>query len=95
MSKHTPGPWEDRPQSSNAYHQIYATDGNGGLVAIVYDYCGDDTPANAKLIAASTDLLRELEHLVRLLEPLEQNGGLDVPGLATLNGAREAIAKAR
>jgi DNA-directed RNA polymerase subunit RPC12/RpoP len=36
-------------------------------------------------------LARELRHLVRLLEPLEQEGGLAVPGLATLNGARAAL----
>ena len=35
---------------------------------------------------------KELEHLVRLLEPLEKAGTLDVPGLATLNGARKALA---
>lgn len=40
------------------------------------------------------DALRELEHLVRLLEPLENAGSLNVPGLATLNSARAAIAKA-
>lgn len=34
----------------------------------------------------------ELEHLVRLLEPQEKAGTLDVPGLATLNGARKALA---
>lgn len=50
--------------------------------------------ANAKLFAASKDLLKELIHLVRLLEPLEMDGRLDVPGLATLNGARKAIDKA-
>lgn len=50
--------------------------------------------ANAHLIAASPALLRELRHLVRLLEPLEQSGALNVPGLATLNGARSAISRA-
>lgn len=34
---------------------------------------------------------RELAHLVRLLEPLEADGSLNVPGLATLNGARAAL----
>jgi hypothetical protein len=31
---------------------------------------------------------------VRLLEPLEEAGTLNVPGLATLNGARKAITEA-
>ena len=37
-------------------------------------------------------VVRELARLVRLLEPLEQAGTLNVPGLATLNGARAALA---
>ena len=40
-------------------------------------------------------LFRELQHLTRLLEPLEKNGTLNVPGLATLNGARAALTKAK
>jgi hypothetical protein len=40
---------------------------------------------------AGQALHKELAHLVRLLEPLEKDGGLDVPGLATLNGARKAL----
>jgi hypothetical protein len=39
------------------------------------------------------ELVRELTHLVRLLEPLEKEGGLQVPGLATLNGARAVLSK--
>jgi hypothetical protein len=58
---------------------------------ITFDDCGY---ANARLIAAAPELLAELRHLVRLMEPLEQDGSLHVPGLATLNGARAAIAKA-
>ncbi len=46
------------------------------------------------LFAAAPKLLKELKHLVRYLEPLERDGGLNVPGLATLNGARAAIAEA-
>lgn len=38
--------------------------------------------------------LKELKHLVRLLEPMEEAGTLNVPGLATLNGARRAISEA-
>jgi len=45
--------------------------------------------------AQRDDLYRELAHLVRLMEPLEQAGTLNVPGLATLNGARAALARAR
>lgn len=52
---------------------------------------GEESEANGKLIAGSKNVLRELIHLVRLLEPLEKDGSLNVPGLATLNGARKAI----
>jgi hypothetical protein len=59
------------------------------------EWCADIDHPDARLIAAAPLLLHELQHLVRLLEPIERDGGLDVPGLATLNGARAAIAKAR
>ena len=49
----------------------------------------------AAMACAAPKLLHELEHLVGLLEPMEQDGTLQVPGLATLNGAREAIKAAR
>lgn len=48
----------------------------------------------AFLAAAAPELLRELKHLVLLLEPHEADGSLAVPGLATLNGARAVIYKA-
>lgn len=46
---------------------------------------------NARLteaLAATTD---ELEHLARLLEPALNNGGVTVPGLATVNAAWLAV----
>lgn len=96
-SKHTPGPWDWRDRSEL---RAKGADGRyGDLVAgAVYEYdCGafiEASDADRDLIAAAPDLLRELRHLVRLLEPMEREGGLDVPGLATLNGARAAIARA-
>lgn len=48
----------------------------------------------ANLIAAAPDLLKELEHLVRLVGPALENGA-DIPGLATVNGAVAAIKKAK
>ena len=84
MSAHTPGPWRLRGASG------------GGLVVerpiqSLQVFPEDD----ARLIAAAPDLLAELAHLVSLLEPLELSGTLAVPGLATLNDARAAIAKAK
>lgn len=54
---------------------------------------GDDEGRRA-LIAAAPDLYKQLAHLVRLIEPLERDGSLNIPGLATLNAARKALAKA-
>lgn len=69
-------------------------DGSTPYVAEALSRVEEEREANAKLIAAAPDLLKELVHLVRLLEPLEKEGGMDIPGLATLNGARKSIEKA-
>lgn len=45
------------------------------------------------LAARVVELERELSHLVRLLEPLEEIGTLNIPGLATLNAARALLTK--
>ena len=46
-------------------------------------------------IPNAAGLYRELQHLVRLLGPELEAGRLQVPGLATLNGANAALAAAR
>lgn len=96
---HTPGPWgfeytEDNKRIIIGKGLVEGPDGYD--VAEVYsDDCPyEEAEANARLIAAAPELLHEIKHLVRLLEPLEQDGTLNVPGLASLNGARAAIAKA-
>jgi hypothetical protein len=52
-------------------------------------------PEHLQLMAAAPDLYRELQHLVRLLETYEESGDLNVYGLATLNGARAALSRAK
>lgn len=47
---------------------------------------------DARLIASAPELLHELKTLVMLISPYESEGR--IPGLATLNAARAAIAKA-
>lgn len=97
MPKHTPGPWEwytscsyRRLGLAERYEEIVYpvvyTDGHPGI-----EFRNE---ADKALIAAVTDLYAELAHLVRLLEPLEREGTLAVPGLATLNAARAALRKA-
>lgn len=57
----------------------------------------DDLIHDARLLhqvlPVQESLYRELKHLIRLMEPLEADGTLNIPGLATLNGARAAAAK--
>lgn len=99
-AKHTPGPWEaSRGIDKEPDRWVVTVVGPKpwGVATIENGAPGDTLKteeANARLFAAAPELLRELKHLVRLLEPLERDGGLNVPGLATLNGARAAIAKA-
>lgn len=55
----------------------------------------EEQAANLCLFLAAPDIYAEFAHLVRLLEPMESAGTLNVPGLATLNGARAVLARAR
>ncbi len=99
MSQHTPGPWKlagihrSRAEGKSAFYEI-GDDVSAFWIAKVQTFDDDNGryAANARLIASAPELLQELLHLVRLLEPVEDT--LNVPGLATLNGARAAIAKA-
>ena len=97
----TPGPWIVKRDSG--LRQRIQTAGDKGTLCYMTarpfahgaNFSHEQITANAHLIAAAPDLLNGLMHLVRLLEPLEHSGALNVPGLATLNGARAAIAKAQ
>jgi hypothetical protein len=95
---YTPGPWDFRgslgPASNPHAKGPHIVEANGTQIAIMSGWRSDVTEANARLIAAAPELLKELRHLVRLLEPAEKDGAIDVPGLATLNAARAAIRKA-
>ena len=91
-AKHTAGPWHD--DGYRIYGATESEDKRRGPMIVEYKHVDNFNYADAPLIAAAPDLLHELRHLVRLLEPLEREGTLNVPGLATLNGAREAIKKA-
>ena len=92
----TPGPRRVRFESYGA--KVIAEDGtplgwhgrNGGMSLA-------QAHANAILDAAGPELVSELHRLVDALEPLERDGRwpLDHAGIATLNGARAALAKAR
>lgn len=89
----TPGPWRawDRGIGWEIHHR-WKNDEDGGW-PLNGGFRETFREADARLMSAAPDLLKELRHLVRALEPLE-DGHLEIPGLATLNGARKAIAKA-
>ena len=99
--KVTSGKWVVKQGSDYTQVGTYTDDEFYPLANIVEEETYDadidvaEAEANAHFMAASKILYWELNHLVTLLEPLESNGNLNVPGLATLNGARAAIAKAK
>ena len=91
---HSAGPWDFVAEPGQMV-LVYSGNDETMVAEINALYDNDaETLANARLIAAAPELLKELRHLVRLLEPAEKDGAIDVPGLATLNGARAAIRKA-
>jgi hypothetical protein len=100
-TQHTPGPWPvrvyDQDESGTPWRYV-SFDGGPKLLTDPIRGWPENHPdreiavADARLIAAAPNIYRELAHLVRRLEPLEQGGGLNVAGIATLNGARAALA---
>lgn len=103
QTRFTPGPWSATPDNYNGdvVMRIRGDDRSRLLFTLVYPGSllsaaeKAETAANGYLIASAPDLYAALEHLFKLLEPMEQDGRLQVPGLATLNGARAALRKAR
>lgn len=69
MTEHSPGPWHEERSADGAYHQgIY--DARARCVAVVWRSEQDPLPseerrANARVIAASTDLLEACKGLLR------------------------------
>jgi len=88
VSGHTEGPWKLNWRVTK--YEIFSDDEMAGW--FTPSRLPEDE-ANARLIAAAPDLLAELQHLRRLLHPWIESGNT-IPGLATLNGADAAIARA-
>lgn len=82
--EHTPGPWVDEsgvihaPVGSNIIHPARITD----------YFNSEEAQANARLIAASPDLLAALESMVSITPEDQNNTGI-------VASARRAIEKAR
>lgn len=83
MTKHTPGPWtaEDSAHRNEWSHWISGGDVRTIAAVSTHDNCND----NARLIAASPELLKAVEHV---LNASEANGGINWQKL------RDAVAKA-
>ena len=95
---HTPGPWELGDENNQCCEVVLGTshnltasldrrDRNTGEVVITRD----EMLANARLIAASPDLLEALEQCLRYIESDEYTHGRN---FASGNVARDAIEKA-
>jgi hypothetical protein len=102
MSKHTPGPWEVcrvalNPQWFVGY-TIGCADPNARRICDLNKYASDEErEANARLIAAAPDLLRELADLIDLADTAMHGAnrdGSEYDRDAELAPARAAIARA-
>ena len=95
---YTPGPWK----LSGHPARVVAKRGYP-IADLVWDYSSVMSvrthEANARLIAAAPELLKELERLYLYVDALRQDGKIDKKCLkvteGTLNKALKAIAKAR
>lgn len=88
MSKHTQGSWE---LISIPGHLTTLQNDKG---EIIFKIRSGMMPSyvDGNVIKAAPELLKELKHLVKLIEPVLSE--VNIPGLATLNGAKRAIDKA-
>ena len=99
--KHTPGPWEMKPEEvDKPYIRIRGTQLGGrfkiaNVLTPVYDGVPEreakETRANAQLIAAAPELLEALQLCEEFMSQLPSTG---FDGLARVEGARKAITKA-
>jgi hypothetical protein len=61
VDKHTPGPWEARPETDYAREQVWA---KGRRLAEVYGETREASAANARLMAAAPELLKSLQDII-------------------------------
>lgn len=67
-AKHTPGPWEPKPETNYCPAQVWA---DGRLLADVFGESRDARKANASLIAAAPSLLAAAKDALLLLQSVQ------------------------
>lgn len=100
-AKHTPGPWRYRDDRSDIVSCVSwyqePLDGDDGLPTRIVDLVGamggDNTTADAKLIAAAPELLEACRAALRMCEAMESSGNMVVVYNAH-DAIKGAIAKA-
>lgn len=78
-AKHTPGPWRDGPLFGRTTRGIFWTDtSKPGKWQRRVDEKGEFSAEDARLIAASPDLLLELQRAVEMLEEANRKGASQI-----------------
>lgn len=104
MAEHTPEPWaikKGRPFGPTIFMPDDTVEIIGGptrgLIACLYarNWANNEDEANARLIAASPDLLKALEAMVDHFGVLEDNEMVHSTARAASKKARAAIAKTK
>lgn len=90
-SKHTPGPWAYRMSGEDCCDfEVYAGEGAGSIDTVAGEY-GIESEADARLIAASPDLLEAAVKALNFIANTETELGIT---LDSGDALRAAIAKA-
>jgi hypothetical protein len=91
-SKHTPGPWHVEDTNGAKLHCVVVSNHKGanGSWVIIGQIGGPDKKANARLIAATPELLEALSDLVTLID----NVAPAYSKIGAVVSARAALAKA-
>lgn len=73
-AKHTPGPWEPKPETNYCPAQVWA---DGRLLADVFGESRDAREANARLIATAPTLLAAAKDALQILQSVQAENELN------------------
>lgn len=94
IAEHTPGPWAIDPKTTEGHYPIREAAG-GYLIATVWRDDAAPELADARLIAASPDLLKALELMLAVYAPIHFPAVVTNAFDSAVIKARAALAKAR